>query len=128
MAIRDVLLATEEARKAYQGKDRPSTPWYHMAVKMVEQAETQGRDPWEAVREVLLRMHKTIAQSIEREVQRRMQDPSLGALRDTVVGYGRLEDELRARISEQAQMIAVLGYENEQLKKNRPSGAGLTTI
>lgn len=53
---------------------------------------------------------------------------ALGALRDQVAGYGKLEDELRARISDQAQMIAVLGHENEQLKKNNPPGGGLTTI
>jgi len=49
---------------------------------------------------------------------------ALGALRDAVTSAGRLEDELRARISEQAQMLAVLGHENEQLKKRLGSGGG----
>jgi len=75
--IKDTLLATEEARRAYRGTDRPTTPWYHTAVNMIALAEEQGRDPWEAVREVFLRMHKVLARNIEREIQRRrMGEPS----------------------------------------------------
>jgi truncated hemoglobin YjbI len=50
---------------------------------------------------------------------------ALGALRDSLTAAGRLEDELRHRISEQAQMIAVLGHENEQLRKKLPPVVGV---
>lgn len=87
--IKNVLLATEEARLAYRGADRPTTPWFRTAVDMIALAEAQGRDPWEAAREVLLNMHKTIARSIEREIQRRMREPSGPTWRE--VGPGGTE-------------------------------------
>lgn len=75
MPIRNVLLGTEAARKAYAATDRPSSPWYFTAVNIVAHAEERGQDPWVAAREILLKMNHEIATLTAREVQRRLREP-----------------------------------------------------
>jgi hypothetical protein len=78
MPIKNVLLGTIPARRAYAAVDQPSSPWFFTAVNMIHNAERSGLDPWEAAREMLLRMNHELAVLVDREVLRQMREPTNG--------------------------------------------------